>query len=299
VLPAWIARVPVRIHGEHGWNVGDLDGSRRAYRLMRRAYRPFVTRYVAVSHDLERYLTSAIGVRSADVVRIVNGVDVARFRPSDRALPAGWPFDPTSHWIIGTVGRLQPVKNQVLLAHAFVRLLEQMPSARQHVRLAIVGAGPLRAEIETVLDRAQARALAWLPGERRDVVDILQALDVFVLPSLAEGISNTVLEAMASGLPVVATNVGGNRELVEPEGTGLLVPVDAEALAGALIRYACEPAAARNAGSEGRRRAEQLYSLDAMVAQYVALYDRLLAKGDAAANQHLSSLSNHATTGVD
>jgi len=299
VLPAWIARVPGRVHGEHGWDIGDLDGSRRAYRLVRRAYRPFVSRYVTVSRDLERYLTSSIGVKRADVVRIVNGVDVTRFCPFDRALPAGWPFDPASHWIIGSVGRLQPVKNQVLLAQAFVRLLEQMPSARQHVRLAIVGAGPLRAEIEAVLDRAQARALAWLPGERSDVVDVLRAFDVFVLPSLAEGISNTVLEAMASGLPVVATNVGGNRELVEQGRTGLLVPVDADALATSLIRYACEPATARSAGSEGRRRAEQLYSLDTMVAQYVALYDRLLAKGDAAAGQRLSSLSNHATTGVD
>jgi len=299
VLPAWIARVPARIHGEHGWDIGDLDGSRRAYRLVRRAYRPFVSRYVTVSRDLERYLTSSIGVKRSDVVRIVNGVDVARFGPSDRPLPAGWPFDPASHWIIGTVGRLQPVKNQVLLAHAFVRLLEQMPSARQHVRLAIVGAGPLRAEIESVLASAHARELAWLPGERSDVVDILQTFDVFVLPSLAEGISNTVLEAMASGLPVVATDVGGNRELVDPERTGLLVPPDADALAVALLRYACERSAARGAGSEGRRRAEQYYSLDAMVAQYVALYDRLLAHGDAAADQHLSSLSNHATTGVD
>jgi sugar transferase (PEP-CTERM/EpsH1 system associated) len=299
VLPAWIARVPCRVHGEHGWDIGDLDGSRRTYRLARRAYRPFVTRYVTVSRGLERYLTSSIGVKPAHVVRIVNGVDVTRFRPSERKLPAGWPFDPAAHWVIGTVGRLQPVKNQVLLAEAFVRLLEQLPLARQRVRLAIVGAGPLRADIETVLERAQARDLAWLPGERSDVVDLLQALDVFVLPSLAEGISNTVLEAMASGLPVVATNVGGNSELVEPDRTGLLVPVDADALAAALLRYARDPETARSAGREGRRRAEQFYSLDAMVAQYLALYDRLLATGGAATDQHLPALSNHATTGAE
>lgn len=300
-LPAWLARVPSRIHGEHGWDVGDLDGSRRVYRLVRRAYRPFVTRYVAVSGDLERYLTSTIGVPEADVVRIVNGVDLTRFRPSADNLPDGWPFDPASHWVIGTVGRLQAVKNPVLLADAFVRLLDRMPAARERMRLAIVGDGPLRTAIETVLDRADARALAWMPGERRDVASVLRAFDVFVLPSLAEGISNTLLEAMATGLPVVATNVGGNRELVDPECTGILVPNDdADALAGALIHYARDPVAARKAGQQGRRLAEQRHSLDAMVARYAALYDHALAGSDRASYRRISLLSKHTTTtGVD
>lgn len=275
--PAWLARVPVRVHGEHGRDVADLDGSNRGYRWVRRAYRPFVDHYVTVSRDLERYLVDAVGISRARVSRIVNGVDTEAFSPAVvRSRPADWPFDDRA-WIVGTVGRLQAVKNQVLLARAFVRMLDVAPVLRERLRLVIAGDGPLRAEVHAVLAAANAQDLAWLPGARDDVATILRGLDVFVLPSLAEGISNTILEAMASGLPVVATDVGGNSELVERGETGVLVPADdAGALAEALLAYALGPERARAAGRAGRARAERLFSLDAMVAQYSSLYDRLL-----------------------
>jgi glycosyltransferase involved in cell wall biosynthesis len=107
----------------------------------------------------------------------------------------------------------------------------------------------------------------------------MRALDCFALPSLAEGISNTILEAMASGLPVLATAVGGNAELVDHGSTGEIVPPsDIEALAAALIRLALDPAAAAAMGLRGRERVERLFSLPAMVASYQGLYDRLLAE---------------------
>ncbi len=118
------------------------------------------------------------------------------------------PAVPCNHpdlWVVGTVGRLQRVKDQVTLARAFVRALAITPGAAARMRLAIVGDGPLRAEIEGILAQARVAHLAWLPGERTDVPAILRGLDCFVLPSRAEGISNTILEAMASGLPVIAT----------------------------------------------------------------------------------------------
>jgi glycosyltransferase involved in cell wall biosynthesis len=105
----------------------------------------------------------------------------------------------------------------------------------------------------------------------------MQALDVFVLPSLAEGISNTILEAMATGLPVVATRVGGNAELVDDRTTGTLVPAgDIDAMAGAMHRYAISPAMLRQHGEAGRVRAERCFSLDTMVGQYETIYDSLL-----------------------
>jgi glycosyltransferase involved in cell wall biosynthesis len=117
-----------------------------------------------------------------------------------------------------------------------------------------------------------------LPGARDDVAEILAALDVFVLPSLAEGISNTILEAMATGLPIVATNVGGNAELIEAGRTGELVQAgDDDALAKALLAYASDQERARAAGRAGRARAERLYGVDTMVARYAALYWRLMA----------------------
>lgn len=278
-VPAWLAGVPIRVHGEHGRDIGDLDGSNRTYRRVRRVYRPFVTHYVALSRDLERYLRDAIGVQDDRVTAIVNGVDTAAFAPSgQRSRPDGFPFAGAELRICGTVGRLQPVKNQVALARAFVRALDIEPAMRARLRLAVVGEGPLRNEIADVLRAANVLDLAWLPGAREDIAQILRSFDVFVLPSLAEGISNTILEAMASGLPVIATDVGGNAELIEASRTGELVPAgDDEALARALLAYASNPERARSAGVAGRARVERLYGLDTMVARYAALYERLMA----------------------
>jgi glycosyltransferase involved in cell wall biosynthesis len=121
------------------------------------------------------------------------------------------------------------------------------------------------------------RDLTWLPGERNDVADILRGLDCFVLPSLSEGISNVILEAMASGLPVIATAVGGNPELIKAGCTGQLVPAaDHEAMARAIIAYAQCPGLARSAGSMGRIEVERRFSMNAMTRAYRDLYDRLL-----------------------
>jgi glycosyltransferase involved in cell wall biosynthesis len=129
------------------------------------------------------------------------------------------------------------------------------------------------------LSAAAAESLAWLPGERHDVPELMRAFDVFALPSLGEGISNTVLEAMASGLPVVATQVGGNPELVEEGKTGTLVPPgDARALAAAARAYAEDPARASAHGAAGRRQAEAKFSIASMVAAYLGVYDAVLAR---------------------
>jgi sugar transferase (PEP-CTERM/EpsH1 system associated) len=284
-VPAWVAGVPVRIHGEHGRDIGDLDGSRRRYQWVRRAYRPFVDHYVALSNDLFRYLVERVGVPRNRVDEICNGVDTERFRPAPARAPIdGCPFLDAGHWLVGTVGRMQPVKDQVNLVRAFVLAVEQEPALRARLRLVLIGDGPLLADARTLLEAAGMLALAWLPGERPDIPAILRGLDCFVLPSLAEGISNTILEAMASGLPVVATAVGGNPELVEAGVTGELVaPADHEALAQRLIAYAQQPDTARAAGRNGRQRVEERYALTGMVARYDALYARLLATNAPAA----------------
>jgi sugar transferase (PEP-CTERM/EpsH1 system associated) len=277
-VPAWLARVPVRIHGEHGRDVGDLDGSNRRYRFVRRVYRPFVDHYVALSGDLERYLVDAIRIDARHITRIVNGVDIERFHPARQLeAPPGFPFADPALCVIGTVGRLASVKHQTLLARAFVRVLEGHPALRDRLRLAIVGDGALRRDIEDIVDRAGVRDLVWLPGARDDVPDVLRAFDVFVLPSLAEGISNTILEAMATGLPIIATDVGGNAELIEHGQSGTLVPSDDVAAIAAAIEQYAKPAVALAAGLAARRRAEHHLGLDAMVARYATLYDELLA----------------------
>ena len=277
---AWAARVPVRIHGEHGRDVDDLDGSSRHYQRLRRVYAPFVRHYVALSRDLAGYLSGPVGIPTARIDQIYNGVDTARFAPAPAgpAPIAGCPFDAPGHWLIGTVGRMQTVKNQTLLARAFVRALAIEPALRDSARLVLVGDGPLRAQAHAILDEAGLASLAWLPGERDDVDDVMRGLSCFVLPSLAEGVSNTVLEAMATGLPVIATDVGGNAELVEPMRTGFLVPsADAEAMAQALVRMHANPQGYSAMAEAARTQALRRFSLESMVAAYQALYDRQLS----------------------
>ncbi|MFO1292807.1 MAG: TIGR03088 family PEP-CTERM/XrtA system glycosyltransferase [Rubrivivax sp.] len=273
---AWWAGVPLRVHGEHGRDAEDPHGRSRKHQWIRRIYRPFVHRYVALSRELERYLVETVGFRPDAVARITNGVDTARFAPAAQPQrPPGCPFTGPGLCLAGSVGRMQTVKAQPLLARAFVGALVQRPELRAHLRLVLVGEGPLKAECEQILADAGLRELAWLPGERSDVPAVMQGLDLFVLPSLAEGISNTILEAMASGLPVLATAVGGNADLVEDGVTGQIVPAgDVPALADALGRWAADAAGRRAAGAAGRARVEAGFSLSAMVGAYRRVYEQ-------------------------
>jgi len=131
----------------------------------------------------------------------------------------------------------------------------------------------------SLLDDSGVGQYAWLPGKRDDVARIMRCFDLFVLPSLAEGISNTILEAMATGLPVLATSVGGNTELVQPGVTGSLVPRDdPESMALAMRAYAESSELCRRHGIEARRTVERKFRMEAMVDAYLAIYDELLAR---------------------
>lgn len=279
-LPAWAAGVPVRVHGEHGRDVGDLDGSSRRHQWMRRVYRPFITRYIALSKDLARYLTGKVGVAERRVAQIYNGVDIVRFvgtTGNDRPAIAGCPFSGPGMWMLGTVGRMVEVKDQLNLSRAFIIAMQRRPELQARVRLVMVGEGPVRAQAQQMLDGAGFGALCWLPGERSDVAEVMQGFSCFVLPSLAEGISNTILEAMATGLPVIATDVGGNAELVTSGQTGSIVPAaNPEALAEAILSMAQDPGAANRMGAAGRADVERRFSLQSMVESYQALYDQLV-----------------------
>jgi sugar transferase (PEP-CTERM/EpsH1 system associated) len=275
-VPAWAAGVPVRIHGEHGWNRADPDGRRRRYQYVRGLYRPFVGRYVALSRHQEEYLERQVGVPSHRVSQIYNGVDTERFRPAQARSPiAGCPFGQPEDFIAGWVGRMDPVKDLPNLLQGFARASH---SSRSRLRLVLVGDGPTRPAVERLVEQLGLRERVWLAGERADIAEVMRGLDCFVLPSLGEGISNTILEAMASRLAVIATRVGGNPELIEPGMTGLLVPPgDSDALADALVRYSTDRAMARRHAKAARRVAQSRFSLARMVADYCSLYETALA----------------------
>lgn len=280
IVPAWAAGVPVRVHGEHGWDVSDPHGTRRKFQVLRRAYSPFVQRYVALSGQIERYLVDRVGIPAQRVERICNGVDTERFQSgaaAGRAPLAGSPFNDTDVIVVGSVGRLQAVKDQLNLVRALAVARERGGATGAKLRLAIAGDGPLRPAVEEEIRRHRLSDAVWLAGERRDVPDVMRGFDVFALPSKAEGISNTILEAMSSGLPVVATAVGGNAELVSESKTGALVPAeDPAAMADALLCYASDAALRHRHGQAGRLKVEQSFSLAGMVARYTDLYERLL-----------------------
>lgn len=276
----------VRIHGEHGRDVGDFDGNNKKYQWMRRIYAPFVTQYLALSRDLASYLTEKVHISAKRITQVYNGVDTVRFSPAEsvgHSVIQGCPFADAGLWVVGTVGRMQTVKDQLTLTRAFISTLEIAPELRARVRLALVGDGPLREQCQELLESAGVAQFAWLPGERNDVPEIMRGLDCFVLPSLAEGISNTILEAMACGLPVIATDVGGNADLVLHGVTGQIVPAgDADAIARSLVQLATSPILAEKMGRAGRQRILEKFSLDAMVGTYQGLYDRLLGMSESA-----------------
>lgn len=280
LLPARLAGVPVRIHGEHGLDMSDLHASKWKYRLLRKLHAPFVTHYIAVSGQLAQYLERKVGIAPGRITQIPNGVDAERFAPPAskrdrrRAVLPGVPDDAV---LVGSVGRLEGVKDPLNLVAAIGALYERHPHLRERVRLVMVGDGSLRQAVEAHARGAGFADRLLLTGTRDDVPDVLRALDLFVSPSLAEGFSNTILEAMACGLPVVATRVGENAALVVDGETGRLVPpADPAALGEAIAEYCREPERMASHGAAGRRRVEHHYTIERMVSEYESIYDRCL-----------------------
>lgn len=281
-LTAALAGVPVRIHAEHGRDSVEIDGNHRRYNLLRRLLIPVVDAYVPVSADLARWLRDTIRVPEQKITSVTNGVDVVRYSPLQPARGLG-----TGPFWIGTVGRADRIKNQVGLLDTFQLLIKRFPSPEHDLRLAIIGDGPMLGVLhELVVSRGLVDRV-WMPGARSDIADVMRGFSVFVLPSLSEATPVVILEAMASGLPVVATRVGGVADLVLENETGLLVaPANPTAFADAITTYVLDGEMRRRHGITGRARIKAAYSIDAMVAGYASLYRHHLGRKLGRASGH-------------
>jgi glycosyltransferase involved in cell wall biosynthesis len=253
---AALAGVPVRIGSRRELNP---DKSAGQIRLQRQAYR-CASRVVANSAAARQILLNE-GLAPASIAVIPNGVDAGSY--PDR--PAG--AAPLRRVI--TVANLRREKSHETLIDAAAQLASQFPGAQ----FQIVGDGPRRAELEAMARaRGLERTVAFL-GHREDVADLLRAADVFVLPSRSEAFPNGAIEAMAAGLPVVASAVGGLLDLIDPGRTGVLVPADdSAALAAALRDLFNDPALAGRLGAAAQAHVRQRYSFERMVASFEELY---------------------------
>ena len=264
-LAAWLAGVPQRIHGEHGWDSVDAKTASKPRRL-RKLFKPLIHRYIALSGEGQSYLTEAVGVSAKRISRICNGVDTDRFYPRETT---------NSHATvqIGTVGRLSAVKNQQLVIDSCAELLSQRPELRTKLRFYIIGDGPDYSRLRARIEELQLNDCCTLTGNRNDIPVAMRELDIYIQPSKAEGISNTILEAMASGLPVIATEVGGARELVADRVNGQIIPSeDIEQLVKALERYLDNPDLRLKQGQASRQRALQQFSIKVMTDLYGRVY---------------------------
>ena len=273
---ATLAGVPIRIHAEHGRDAGDPEGKNSKHNLLRRLLIPFIDCYIPVSSDLQRWLKTVVHIPDAKNILIKNGVDTDRYKPGTRPASVAGPNGASKKlFVIGTVGRIQDVKNQRSLVDAFIQLRSMLASSPVHLSLIIVGDGPLLPAIKEQVASAGIADSVWLPGARSDIDVIMRTFSVFALPSIAEGTPVTILEAMACGLPVVATRVGGIPEVVSDNVTGMLVPAsDTVALAKALAFYCEHPELATQHGNAGREMVVQKNSLTAMLSAYAELYGR-------------------------
>jgi sugar transferase (PEP-CTERM/EpsH1 system associated) len=274
---AFLAGVRFRIQGEHGWDVFDPDGSVVKYRRLRFILGFVIHRFIPLSKQLQDYLQFKVGIAEDKITRICNGVDTKLFYPADTARQAsmGCPLDLSDKLVIGTVGRMHGVKDQLTLVKAYILACQQSAAFTEKARLILIGDGPLREIAIKLLEDSGLADNAWLPGERKDIALIMRSFDVFVLPSKAEGISNTILEAMATGLPVIATRVGGNPELIVDKVTGLLVEKENDTeMAAAMQDLVADDYKRKQFARAALQRAQQEFSIDNMVVRYLAVYDR-------------------------
>ncbi len=257
---------------EHGRHFPDIVSFKR-----RLANRWILSRYLDAINACCQFSATALSTNDGFTTQLIevieNGIEWERYQTQTdkRALRAQLGLDAHKKYV-ACVARFHPIKDHTSLLHGFAQLAKQ----RSDVDLLLIGDGPRREELQTLVQHLGIQQRVQFLGVRSDVADLLQAANVFTLTSLCEAASLTLLEAMAAGLPVVVTDVGGNPEIVRQEKEGLLVPrQDAAAIGNALSRILSDTVLANNMGQAGRQRVKETYTLERSIQRYHHLYQRL------------------------
>jgi sugar transferase (PEP-CTERM/EpsH1 system associated) len=272
VIAACLTPRVVLIHAEHGRDMADPNGSIRRRNMLRRLLAFRASRFITVSQNLYDWLHHCVGISESKLLFIPNGVDTDLFHPNrDEHLRRELGIA-ESEFVVGTISRLDPIKNHEGIIDA-VRILNR---DGMNVRLIMVGDGPNRRSLEEKLADWNSGPRPVLMGYRSDANRMYGLFDTFVLNSHAEGMSNTLLEAMSCALPVVCTPVGGNIELVADGKTGQYASVaDSGDLACKIKGYQLDPALRHSHGIAARAFILEHHSLDKMVSRYISLYESL------------------------
>ncbi|MEW6620697.1 MAG: GT4 family glycosyltransferase PelF [bacterium] len=262
VIGARLAGVPIVIHQEHG-TVIDVVKSKKIRFWAQRFIFNFVDQITTVSESLRKLMIDSLGINEKKIITILNGVDLDRFKnninKNEERKKLGLSVDEP---VIGTIGRFVPVKDHKTLLFSMLDIKNEVPG----IKLLLIGDGPLKNELEALVKKLGLSENVLMPGERGDIPQLLKTMDVFILPSLFEAMSRTILEAFASEIPVVTTNVGGNPEVITHNLNGLLVPPqNPKALAGAIISLLKDKNKAFRFGVAGKKLVEEKFSLQRMV----------------------------------
>ena len=271
-LAGALVRTPALVYTEHGRAVVEDP-----VRLVEdRISGFFVDQMIAVSRDLETYLAEVVHLPAKKICTVINGINTSKFGRKPRHPQLVEEFNlPDSRKIIGTVGRLDDVKDQLTMIKAFQRVNEKIPDSV----LFLVGDGPRRTDLTGYIERNRLVDKVIITGRRTDVPDMLNLFDLFVLSSLSEGTSVSLLEAMASGVPPVVTRVGGNPDIVEHGVNGLLVePRDIESLAGAMLEILTDRGEYEKFSRAAMDKVKKDFSIERMVATYTEIYFQILGK---------------------
>ncbi len=279
VLAAKLLRMPV-LHTQHGLDYGFSDAPDHRRSRLRTLLKALACRGVAgiatVSHEVAQMVTREWHVPSERVSVVHNGVRLPPRAPRPEEC-AAWRRElgvGESEVLVGTVAVFRPVKD----LHTLIEAMALVANANPRARLVLMGTGRQKDELEAAVVRLGLGSVVFFPGFRRDATQLLPALDVFVLSSLSEGISLALLEAMAAGVPSIATAVGGNLEIINTPACGLLVPPRSpRVLAEAILSLAGDSPLRRELIAGGRRRVEEAFSLPRMVGAYKALYEGLVS----------------------